>query len=262
MEVVMTTRYRKNRRSWRSAFTLVELLIVIAIIALLVSILLPSLQRAKQHARRVVCLTNLRGLASAAGMYATRYNGSYPIAYRMEMSGDRRRSVAWDFTTIQYRDGRDTEVVPGLLWDGAGAGAIQQCPSFDGGHNWVADPYTGYNYNTSYIGRGQMEGIQIPAHQEEVRNPSGCALFGDGQYAGGANKFMRSPFASPSDAGFSGRAAGTQGFRHLETTCVAWADGHADWQEERHTDTIASQTSRIGEGCGFLSEDNSAYDLE
>jgi prepilin-type N-terminal cleavage/methylation domain-containing protein len=253
----VTTRIRHRR-----GFTLIELLVVIAIIALLVSILLPSLQRARRQARRVVCLTNLRGMASAASMYAAGHDGSYPTAYRMEIRGDQRRSLAWDFTTIQYRDGRDADVIPGLLWEGEGSGAIQQCPSFDGGHNWADDPYTGYNYNTSYVGHGQMEGIQRPVRQEDIGNPAGCALFGDGQYAGGANKFMRSPFPSPSDASFGGRAAGTQGFRHLGTTCVAWADGHADWQEERHTDTISSQESDIAEGCGFLSEDNSAYDLQ
>ena len=49
-----------------------------------------------------------------------------------------------------------------------------------------------------------------------------AAIFGDGEYKGGANKFMRAPFDSPGDDSFNGRYAGTQGFRHLTTTNVAF----------------------------------------
>lgn len=51
-------------------FTLIELLVVIAIISLLASILLPSLSRAKELTRRVVCATNLRNIGQAVSMYA------------------------------------------------------------------------------------------------------------------------------------------------------------------------------------------------
>ena len=63
------TRYR--------AFTLVELLVVIAIIALLLSILMPSLQKAREQAKRVVCKSNLRQIALGVYFYVEDY-GSFP----------------------------------------------------------------------------------------------------------------------------------------------------------------------------------------
>ncbi len=59
-------------------FTLIELLVVIAIIAILASLLLPTLGRARSHARRVVCQGNMRQLAVATAAYAEDYGGWYP----------------------------------------------------------------------------------------------------------------------------------------------------------------------------------------
>ncbi len=59
------------RRQAKGAFTLIELLVVVAIIALLISILLPSLQGAREQAKRVRCQSNLRQVAQACLTYST-----------------------------------------------------------------------------------------------------------------------------------------------------------------------------------------------
>ncbi len=70
----------------KKAFTLIELLVVIAIIALLVSILLPSLNKAKQLARNVICKTNLRSLGTATYIYASDYEGWLPYQLNNSVS--------------------------------------------------------------------------------------------------------------------------------------------------------------------------------
>jgi prepilin-type N-terminal cleavage/methylation domain-containing protein/prepilin-type processing-associated H-X9-DG protein len=65
----------------KKAFTLVELLVVIAIIALLLSILVPALSKAKKHAQRLICASNQRQIVVACETYASTYGGWYPVGF-------------------------------------------------------------------------------------------------------------------------------------------------------------------------------------
>lgn len=64
----------------RKAFTLVELLVVIGIIALLISILLPALNRAREQAKQLACLSNVRQIGAAMLMHAQEHHNHFPIA--------------------------------------------------------------------------------------------------------------------------------------------------------------------------------------
>ncbi len=85
----------------RCAFTLIELLVVIAIIALLVSILMPSLQKAKEMAKDVVCLSHQKNISLAIYLYAQDYDEMLP--YTRSLDGS-RPNLDWE-----HRVGRTAE---------------------------------------------------------------------------------------------------------------------------------------------------------
>lgn len=62
------------------AFTIVELLVVISVIAVLLSIITPTLSASRESARRVICLSNLRSLGLAVQMYREDHDGALPYA--------------------------------------------------------------------------------------------------------------------------------------------------------------------------------------
>ncbi|MFP4496675.1 MAG: prepilin-type N-terminal cleavage/methylation domain-containing protein, partial [Vulcanimicrobiota bacterium] len=62
----------------KKGFTLIELMIVIAIIAILAAILVPNFLRARAQGQYTACASNLRNVATALEMYATDHTGRYP----------------------------------------------------------------------------------------------------------------------------------------------------------------------------------------
>src|SRR2546423_6770865 len=68
----------KNRAKTGLAFTLIELLVVIGIIALLAALLWPALSQAKEKAKRIKCISNLRQIALAFRVFAMDHEGYYP----------------------------------------------------------------------------------------------------------------------------------------------------------------------------------------
>lgn len=227
-----------------TAFTLIELLVVMAIIAILVAMTLPALRVAREEARRIACLNNLREMGQVALLYEAD-RGHFPPASERDFRTGQSRTWEW------------------FLWENGTDFRIQQCPCFHGESMWVGDRHTGYNYNASYVGgrvlrRGGalLPGSSSSADLAGIRDASQCALFGDGEYESGANKFMRSPHPGPLDSDGSLARAGTQGFRHRGRTNVVFADGHAESRAECYDPWLGPDYP-----CGFLSPDNSLYDL-
>src|ERR1051326_8643872 len=78
-----------------SAFTLVELLVVIAVIAILASLLIPALARAKAQGQKAICINNFRQLHLAWHMYIDDSNGHLPYNDLGEGAGEKPNNPNW-----------------------------------------------------------------------------------------------------------------------------------------------------------------------
>jgi prepilin-type N-terminal cleavage/methylation domain-containing protein len=114
------------------AFTLIELLVVIAIIALLMAILMPALNRARELGRRTVCMGNLKQLAIAWVMYADENDGDLVNALAGADDGaNPPRIIGWVGKVNGSNDKRTQtdQIKLGTLWDYAKNPKVFRCPA-------------------------------------------------------------------------------------------------------------------------------------
>jgi prepilin-type N-terminal cleavage/methylation domain-containing protein/prepilin-type processing-associated H-X9-DG protein len=141
----------------RHAFTLVELLVVIGIIALLIAILLPSLSSARQQARGVASLSNLRQLGIGLVLYVNENKGYYPAAAYASLP-DRPR-FRWSDAIYPYM--RNTEVYLSPQLSEHERAAMNKpfkhtCdPNLNPGTLPTTVYWGGYGYNWQYLGNGR-----------------------------------------------------------------------------------------------------------
>ena len=205
----------------RSAFTLVELLVVIGIISLLIAILLPSLARARQAAMSIQCLSNQRQIGIFTQMYNSEYNGMMPPIFDYNKNN---WAIIWTHTS-------DPINVPSWLNKYAGtmqSGPTIWCPSAPrwGTLPWVTEPCGNYGANawTMHYGEGNWPWKNKWYKITELRKASEILLLTDMWPKTDLDGWSSSKYMVIGDA-YNVRDID---YRHNGRANVLFADGHAE----------------------------------
>ena len=211
--------YKKNGKLRNqgifNAFTLVELLVVLAIVATLLSLLIPMIQRNIEAANRTKCASNLKTLSSAVLNYTYENNGYLPFSVDAD-------SKPWfwsvgaytemNYSQEQYINWRDNLIKRGMT-------KILYCPSavleniqapFD--VSYGINSTLCYAYNPSQPNRAPRKPINIPKHSEVI-------LVMDGK---SYSERQGSAWRVTSRDGISSR--------HKKGANIGWLDGHVTWE--------------------------------
>jgi len=212
---------RKKQSSSRLAFTLIEMLVVVVIIALLASLIIPTVGKSLSRARSISCLSNLRQMGLAFTMYLADNKGVYPSA-----EGDDNNP--WF-----------VEISPYLQEEAQGAGdlsSVYRCPEYarlrpelQDTSSWLQLGY-GMNY---FLAGSPTQGwpFQGPAtryryYQDQIENPTLTILLAD-ESGWGWGIHGQNYNSQLSDNGYFGAESGRlRGGRHGKHANFLIADGH------------------------------------
>jgi len=254
-------------------FTLIEMLVVIAVIGVLAAMLMPSLVKAREAGRRATCLSNARQLAFAILMYAEDNDGGYVPAQSPD------NLMRWHGRRLSLDAAFDPKLGP--LWDYFGTSGLRVCPGFNADQSeWGFEQGTGgYGYNSQYVGGSpaswENDAMYVPATESMIADPVNTVMLTDTAFLDCEGNlfeygFCEAPYYqywwnSPADP--------STHFRHNGMTNVAFCDGHARAMKMAYTHSSGWCPSVTGltphtaddnrkAGLGFVGADNELYDRQ
>lgn len=234
-----------STKATRSAFTLIELLVVIAIIAILASMLLPALSRAKGKGKSIVCQSNLKQLQLAWLAYPDDYDGRVAgNLLQLVAAPQMDESVGgWVLGHARY-DQTDQNLRKGALWDYIRAAGVYRCPADRS--TVINQPgqlrFRSYSLDAAI----NLVGYGIGVHPDFERDGI-LRKISDAKHPASTFAFVDTSEASISAGGFGIRAAGKHGDlywvhqpaeRHSRGANLSFLDGHVEFHQWKFTPKV------------------------
>jgi prepilin-type processing-associated H-X9-DG protein/prepilin-type N-terminal cleavage/methylation domain-containing protein len=216
---------------WGAGFTLLELLVVLAVVVLLAALMLPVLSRSQASARRIRCLSNLRQLGLAAQMY---WDDSSGAAFRYRGAATNGGDLYWFGWLARGREGeRVYDPAPGALFPYLEGRGVEICPALVYSLQRFKLKATGAAFGYGYNLGLSAPLAQPPVNVHRLARPAETVLLAD---AAQVNTFQAP--ASPlhpmlEEFYFLHTNEATAHFRHARAANALFCDGHVGVERPR-----------------------------
>jgi prepilin-type N-terminal cleavage/methylation domain-containing protein len=239
--------------STKRGFTLVELLVVIAIIALLMALLLPALERAREQAKRVICLNNLKELTFGWLMYAEDNEGRIvngaPLGTPGEAEpghGNHPGEIPWIGRAWHSNYSNGDKLPPsvqmqaikkGAMWPYIEMLKLYRCPTGLAGEYCTYAAMDGVN---GLQRGGTVTDVHFMKNLNMITNPHNRIVFIDEGWV------TPDSFAVVFQGGNQETWWDDPPVRHGDGTAQSFADGHSDWMKWKGRWTVEYGRATIG----------------
>ncbi len=207
----------RRRTAGSAAFTLIEVLVVLAIVAMLVGILLPTLASARTSARSVTCLSQMKQIGAATLLYAQDHQNQLP---RSSHSALAHRVMPWGYALCPYLAGF-VYTGPDASWENLFNG-LYRCPQDDRRQAWSYGKNVWFELSSAESGdvQGMSAGPTYPT-SDQVPQPSATVIYGELATASMGDHLMAHFWRM-------GGSPEVDATRHGSTSNYVFVDGHAE----------------------------------
>ncbi len=233
------------QKQGRCGFTLIELLVVISIVAVLLAVLLPSVQKAREAAKSALCLGNQRSIAQLVAYYANDYRDYVPNSSEIEhwpLPSMWQYKLLYYYLDVQKSTPTLSIYNADFRWgNGAGPERVFICPAAPELGRTGIHHQTNMGYGWNYMALTHVDMSQLSTDGSTVRIgqmqvPARTILIGDSD-ARWNQPYIIKPMNFKNWIGYP---TSEPVMRHLDNANFAFADGHAATHSygETSTDTF------------------------